>query len=56
MKAQTPAPTKASEAVEEFVSNSKLSPDRLLEIIEQWRYLQAGSSHDKCKSGHKAGN
>ena len=56
MNAPSPAPTKVPETVEEFVGNSKLSPDRLLKLIEQWRHLQAGSSHDKCKSGHKTAN
>lgn len=37
----------------EFVASSRVPPLRLRALVNQFKALQAGSSHRKCFSGHK---
>jgi hypothetical protein len=44
---------KANEIVDRAVAGSRIPPQRLLDVVEKWRRMQAGSSHQKCK-GHSS--
>jgi hypothetical protein len=43
-------PAPVHETTGAFIRKADIDPARLLELLQQWRRLQAGSSHNKCHS------
>jgi hypothetical protein len=38
-----------ADTIKAFINRAHVDPARLLQLLKQWRLLQSGSSHDKCK-------
>jgi len=52
MKSDNQLQDAACAAVAAFVSESGVNTEELLKLVEQWRHLQAGSTHE-CRNGYK---
>jgi hypothetical protein len=46
MKSDNQLQDAACAAIAAFVSESGVNTEELLKLVEQWRHLQAGSSHE----------